>query len=220
MIKKQNLSRTLLGVGGARLFNLPGVIYPKEMLITKVGLNQRSGKPYRVPQSNWGVTSNEAAKLLHCTPSAARSLLHRHRVPFRIVGAEGQSLRFFWNKKRVQALVAQRLPIAIKSSLTLIDAAEAQRILGVGRSTLYRYERRGKLNVTKVRCPSPKGLHPCTLYIREDVERLAQYLHSLRPKQQDICSLSHSYRSRKTHPSHDSPSDSSLSEPCGNKNFK
>ena len=189
MVKPHFIPRTLKGVGGIRLFDIPGVVYPKEMLITKVGLNHKNGRPYKEAPVSWGIPTSEAAAILHCTPSAARTWLHRRKVPFRIVGEEGQSLRLFWRKERVQALAEERLPVLEQRSVEMIDSVEAQRILGVGRSTLYRYERRGQLSVTKVRKPSPRGLRTCSYYHRTEVERLAQYLHSMRAKEAEMRSF-------------------------------
>lgn len=186
MVKPHFIPRTLKGVGGVRLFDLPGVVYPKEMLITKVGLNHKSGRPYKEIPLNWGITTNEAAAILRCTPASARTWLHRRKVPFRIVGEAGQSLRLFWRKDRVQALAKERLPVLQRQSEELVDATEAQRILGIGRSTLYRYEMRGQLSVTKVRKPSPRGLRPCSYYKRAEVEQLAKYLQSIRAKEAEM----------------------------------
>lgn len=186
MVKPHFIPRTLKGVGGVRLFDLPGVVYPKEMLITKVGLNHKNGRPYKAAPVNWGITTNEAAAILGCTASSARTWLHRRKVPFRIVGEEGQALRFFWRKERVEALAKERLPVLRKRSQSLISSSEALCILGIGRSTLYRYERQGKLSVTKVRKPSPRGLRSCSYYNRAEVERLAEYLSSLREKEKEM----------------------------------
>ena len=170
------------------------------MLITKVGLNQKSGKPYTEAPISWGITTNAAARILGCSASAARSALHRHKVPFRIVREEGQSLRLFWHKGRVQKLAERRLPVLSKKQDNLLDSTEAMRILGVVRSTLYRYERSGLLSVTKVRKPSSRGLRSCSYYRRADVIQLAEYLSHLRAKELEMRSFRQQYT-----PSHISP---------------
>lgn len=193
MVRPHFIPRTLRGVGGVRLFDIPGVVYPKEMLVTKTGLNQKSGRPYREAPRNWGIPTSEAARILGCSPSAARAWLHRRKVSFRIVGEEGQALRLYWHKARVEALAKKRLPVLRKKTDELVTSAEALRMLGVGRSTLYRYELRGLLSVTKVRKPSPRGLRTCSYYKRSELERMAKYLSSLREKEKEMQSF------RKTH---------------------
>ena len=170
------------------MFDIPGVIYPKEMLVTKAGLNQKDGQPYREAPV-WGITSREAAALLGCTPPAARTWLHRRKVPYRIVGEEGQTLRIFWRKEMVMSLAENRLPIVQKQPSSLISSEEALRILHVGRSSLHRYQERGQLSVVKVRHPSGKGLRKCSYFNRKEVEKLAGRLTAMRKKEAEIATM-------------------------------
>ena len=175
------------------MFDIPGVIYPREMLIAKAGFNRKSGRPYKdVP--GWGISSREAAKLLGNTPSAARAWLHRHKVPYRIVGENGQMLRLLWRKKNVELLAHRRLPILRDIVAPLISSAEARKILCVVPSTLHRYQQKGRLNVLKVRIPTMRGLRKCSYFNRAEVERLAKYLSRMRKKESEIRSLRRSSR--------------------------
>ena len=194
MVKPHFIPRSLRGVGGVRLFDIPGVVYPREMLVTKAGLDHKSGKPYTKSQKAWGVTTSEAADLLHCSTSAARNWLHRRKVPYRIVGEEGQSLRLFWRRERVIELAQQRWPVLRKRNSSLITSKEAQRILGIGRSSLYRYEQRGQLSVTKMRHTTAHGMRRCSYFKRAEVERLAKYLSSARVKEAEMRSFRRSNR--------------------------
>lgn len=179
MVRPNFIPRTLRGVGGVRLFNIPGVIYPKEVLVPKAGMNRKSGLPYReVP--GWGVTSREAANLLGCTPAAARTWLHRRKVPYRLVGSQGESLRLFWRKDRVISLAEQRLPIVQTCPPSYISASEALRILKVGRSSLHRYQERGQLSVVYLRIATARGLRKCCCFRRAEVEALAKHLSRIR----------------------------------------
>lgn len=185
MVRPNFIPRTLRGVGGIRLFDLPGVVYPKEMLVVKPGFNRKDGRPYPyVP--GWGLTSREAAALLGSTPSATRTWLHRRKVPYRIVGVEGQSLRMYWRKDRVLALARERNPIARQCPDTLILTDEARSILNVGRSTLMRYEQKGRLRVVRMRAPSNKGLRLHSFYERAEVEQLAKHLATTRAKESEL----------------------------------
>jgi DNA-binding transcriptional MerR regulator len=51
----------------------------------------------------------------------------------------------------------------------LVDAAEAARILGVKRSTVHKYEERGKLVPVETRY---EGLRRKPMFLRSDVEKL------------------------------------------------
>ena len=134
------------------------------------------------------MTTNEAASLLGVTASAARSCLHRHKVPYRIVGEEGQALRLYWRRSRLLAIAAlrQREPVLKSCPPAQVTSEEAMRILGISRSTLYRYERSGQLSVVRYRHPSARGPRRFCCYKRSEVERLAEYLTSLRLRQDEI----------------------------------
>ena len=75
MVKPNFIPRNLRGVGGIRLFDLPGVFYPREVLVTKAGLDHKSGLPYKEPPIHWGITTGQAADILGLSASATRSLL-------------------------------------------------------------------------------------------------------------------------------------------------
>lgn len=189
MIKPNIIPRTLRGIGGIRLFDLPGVIYPKEVLVAKPGFNRKDGRPYKYTPG-WGLTTRESAKLLGTTPSAARSWLHRRNVPYRIVGETGGILRLYWQKARVQTLANARLPIApIKFPKNLISAEETRRRLQVARSTLARYEKNGRLRVVRMRARTSKGLRSRTFYHLTEVEHLADYLKASRQLEQKLLLL-------------------------------
>lgn len=188
MVRPNFIPRTLRGVGGVRLFDIPGVIYPKEMLIPKVGYNRKNGLPYReIP--GWGLSTREAADLLGCTPASARTWLHRRKVPYRLVSDDGLNTRIFWRKDKVLALAKARLPIYHHCPPSLISSAEALKILGIGRSTLHRYQERGLLSATLVRSPSNKGLRKCCYFRRAEVENLAHLVTELRSKEAELSHL-------------------------------
>lgn len=170
------------------MFDIPGVVYPKEVLIPKAGMNRKSGRPYRITPG-WGVTSREAASILGCTPSSARTWLHRRKVPFRLASDDGQIIRLFWRRDRVVALAESRLPIVQKCPPSLISAVDALRILHIGRSSLHRYQERGRLSVTQVRSPSHKGLRKCNYFIRSEIEDLAKQLSIMRRKETEISGI-------------------------------
>lgn len=186
MVRPNFIPRTLVGVGGVRLFDIPGVVYPKEVLVPKEGMNRRDGRPYRELPPGWGVTSREVGAMLGCTHAAARAWLRRHKVPFRFVGAEGVSLRIYWKRDRVLALKEARLPLVQDVPSTLISSREAQRILSVERSTLHRYEERGLLSVVKMRRATTRGSRLGSYFARLQVESLARRLSLVRLKEEEL----------------------------------
>lgn len=179
MVRPNFIPRTLRGVGGVKLFDLPGVIYPKEVLRAKPGMNRKSGKPYSEPPP-WGISTREASVILCCTPAAARLSLHKHRVTYRLVSQPGHPLSLYWKKDQVLQLAQSRLPLVREQPPKLISSEEALRLLGVGRSSLHRYTIRGRLHVTQVRFMSPRGTRKRAYFQRAEVVRLAHHLRALR----------------------------------------
>lgn len=178
--------RRRLGVGGIRLYDHPGIRYPKELFVVRRGMNRRNGRPF-TDNNDWGVTSREAGRMMGCTAAAARVWLRRRRVPYRFVKSPGCVTTLYWSKARVAALVDSRLPITSRSATSsLITTAEALRILGVSRSSLYRYQIRGLLRAKYVRSLSSRGLRKCIHYYRSEVESLAAALIAIRRKQAEI----------------------------------
>lgn len=185
MVRPNFIPRTLIGVGGVRLFNIPGVIYPDEMLHAKPGVKKKDGKPYKTPPE-WGVSSKEAAEILGCSVSATRMALHKHRVHYRWVQDE-ESRRLYWRKSQVEKLLQERLPDMKEAPHKLISTKEATELLGISRSTLQRYYLRGKLKGIQVRFILPKaGARRRTYFLRAEVRRLAARLSAMRRRAAEL----------------------------------
>lgn len=180
------LPRTLIGAGGVRLIDMPGVVYPREVIAGRKGWDRRSGRPYtKVPE--WGISSREAARLMGCTLASARATLSRHKVRRRKVQGDDKVMRLYWKKEQVMALVESRAPLADKRPPKLITVPEALAILKVARSSLYRYVQRGRLREVKMRFSSPqRGARVKSLFVRAEVRKLAVYLRALREKEREI----------------------------------
>ncbi len=185
MVKPNFIPRTLRGVGGVKLFDLPGVIYPQEVLRVKPGMNRKNGKPYTEPPP-WGISTREASVILGCTPAAARLSLHKHHVTYRLVSQPGHPMSLYWKKDQVLKLAQSRLPLIRQQPPKLITSAEALHILGVGRSSLHRYAMRGRLHVTQVRFMSSRGARRRTYFQRAEVVRLAHHLRALRKQAEQL----------------------------------
>lgn len=173
MIHKPKIKRTLIGVGGVHLIEHPGVVYPKEVLRTRPGMERKTGTPYdKIPR--WGVSTREAARILMCSPTAARQRLHRCKVLFHRVKRNDGPPALFWKLTQVEKLAGKTYPLVARRPPKMLDAAEAAEILGMARSALYRYAKRGTLHVTTLRVASPKGARLRCYYRRNEIEALAR----------------------------------------------
>ena len=75
------LPRTLIGVNGVRLINIPGVYYPPHMLTEKTQRERHLPVILSKPPA-WAISSRQAAEIPGCKQSSTRELLHRERVRF------------------------------------------------------------------------------------------------------------------------------------------
>ena len=182
--RKDCIPRTLVGLGGVRLYDMPGVVYPAEVLRARKGYMRGSGAAYReVPA--WGMSTRQAARVLGCGETAARSYLHRHKVPYRVVAERGKPYCNYWRRSSVLALVRQRGAIVKRKPARMVDAAQAMAELGVGRSTLQRYVLRGMLRQVKLRVLTGRGLKSRAYYMRAQVRGLAAHLRAVRVKEEE-----------------------------------
>ncbi len=189
MVRPNFIPRTLRGVGGKRFFNIPGVIYPQEVLKVKAGTDRKSGLPYNVIPNEWGVSTREAAQMLSCTPSAARNSLHKKRVTFRLVSRPGLAPSIYWKRDQVEGIIKNRLPLLPQTPQRFVTVEEALNILHVRRSSLYRYVRNGKLKEVKVRRMSSKGPRVISLYNRAQVRKLSARIRAVRLKEEELSRL-------------------------------
>lgn len=173
MIHKHKLKRTLIGVGGVHLIKHPGIVYPKEVLRTLPGMEQKTGNPYRKTPA-WGISTREAAVILMCSLTAARQRLHRHKVLFHRVKRPNGPPALFWKLSQVEKLAAQSHPLVAHRPSKLLDASEAAAMLGMARSALYRYAKKGMLTVTTVRVMTPKGARLRCFYRKNEILALAR----------------------------------------------
>ena len=185
MVQPNFIPRTLRGVGGVRLIDLPGVQYPPEMLHVRPGHNARNGLPYEAPPA-WGISTREAAGILKCTSSAVRITLHRRQVRCRAVREPGMSLTLYWDRSEVDRLADRRHPVVGKVPAKLVTPTEACKLLGLARSSLHRYTCKRWLHPVHVRVPSGRGLHHRSFFRRAEVVKLAHHLRALRERRRQI----------------------------------
>lgn len=196
MLGPNKLPRTLRGVGGIKLIDMPGVIYPPEVLTGKGGWERRRGRVFREAPA-WGMTSGEAAKLLGCTASAVRCTLSRHHVKCRKVLDADNILRLYWHREQVEDLARKRAPVVDAQPKKLMGVQEALKILGVSRSSLHRYSGKGMLTEVKVRYSSAgQGLRLKCFYIRSEVLKLQRHLKAMREKEAELSRMRALWRER------------------------
>ncbi len=168
------LPRELIGVGGVRLYNIPGVIYPASML--RECDRKERGMPIILQRApSWAISTRQAAELLNCRPASARELLHRERVRFCRVAIGNYPPTVYWDKSRVRALVRRRKPVISVRPSRLVDSAEALAILGVSRNSLSRYARVGMLQRFRLRYLRSDGARLTYFYLRSEVEKLRMH---------------------------------------------
>ncbi|MBQ7022233.1 MAG: hypothetical protein IJN29_01535 [Akkermansia sp.] len=182
-----SIPRTLIGRNGARLYDIPGVIYPRKML------NQQSHHPHLKKEilqtmPDWAITTKQASHILRCGRSHTRALLHRRNICSCYVQLTGGRICTCWHKIQVMQLAEQRnappeLPIE-----QLLSIREATQLVGVSRSTFTRYVKLGLLKRYSLRRQSPgMGQRINSFFKKSQVEHLLtmrKYIFSKKPRRQ------------------------------------
>lgn len=179
MMPGPRIPRTLRGLGGVRLFDIPGVIYPKHVLQAEEGMDPRTGKPYNHPPCGT-ITTCEVAKMMKCSCSAARQCLKKNKVSRFQVQMPHVRLRFYWKKDEVKRLLDKRVPLLSEVPAQMMVSREVCEVLGISRASVYRYVRAGLLEEIKSRILMERGQRSIALYRRSQVKRLMLKLRNLR----------------------------------------
>ena len=177
--RANHIPRTLIGAGGARLFNMPGVVYPAHMLVGP-GRSLRCKRRVYTEIPDWAITSSQAAQLLSCNPSSARELLHRKGVRHCHVMVGNGPVIVCWERARVREIAAERSPMTLSIPEKLVSLPESLQMLAVSRTTLRRYVRIGHLQEFPLRRPTARGTRVQNFYLRSDVTRLRSLRNALR----------------------------------------
>lgn len=177
-----------MGVGGVRLQNHPGIKHPPHILQARPGYEPRSGKPYHKPPP-WGIDTWQAADLLGCGSAAARALLHRHGVKFRVVQEPGKPPCNLWDRDAVAALARERDITRTRLPPAMMDSRQAMKHLGVSRSSLQRYVQRGYLRQRMYRIQTPRSIRLRAYFPAPQVHALATLLRRMRAKEAELHEL-------------------------------
>lgn len=166
------IPRTLVGNGGVRLYDIPGVIYPAYMLSEQRCLEQGL-EVILDTKPEWGISTRAAADILRCLPSSARNLLHRKRVRHCRVKEGPYPPTSYWDKRQVKALAVARKPVMSEVPARFVMSGEAMEMLSVSRNTMNRYVNRGMLQQYRMRLNLSDGARLYNLFLRSEVRKLA-----------------------------------------------
>lgn len=166
---------TRRGLGGMKLFNIPGVVYPQSVLEAQPGMHPRTGCPYSKPPPNT-LSTGAVAMRLGIRASSARSFLHRHKVRFYIVQYGSSPRMKYWSRHQVQRLLAKMPQQSEKRPRGTLTLRQAMEQLPCTRSTLQRHTANGRVRVVVRRQATPYGMRAVFYYNAADVKRLSSYL--------------------------------------------
>lgn len=175
ILQSNSLMRTRRGLGGVKLFNIPGVIYPESMFAAPPGMHPRTGLPYSRPPANT-VSTYAVAKRLGILPSSARALLRRHKVRFYIVQAGTAPWTKYWSRRQVQRLLEKMPRQPARQPRGTLTLHQTMELLPCSRSTLQRHTANGRVRVVVRRHATPRGLRAVYYYNAADVKNLRTYL--------------------------------------------
>lgn len=182
MVSPAWLPRTLKGLGGIRLINVPGVKFPDTAFRADKGMNPRTGKPFDYPPHDT-VSTLEASRILGRGISSTHTLMRKRSIPFYFVRHNGSGRTLlYWDRKAVNQLLRGLPPVQKHLPPTLVKAGDALLILGVVRSTLYRYVASGKLSEFRRRVMTTRGYRHQCLYLKSEVMKLKSWRNACREK--------------------------------------
>lgn len=179
LMRPGSLPRTLRGVGGIKLIDMPGVKYPESVLQGRKGADTQSGKPHGVVPK-WGISTRDAAHLLGVSVRSARTMLNRQKARYRLVAQAGRCACMYWDRRVVERMLARRMPLVRRVPEKLCTAKEACYILLVARSSLSRYVKSGVLKEYKFRLVTEKGVRLLSYFLRAEVRKLAARRNAVR----------------------------------------
>ena len=180
-VRRNEIPRSLIGAGGVRLYDIPGVIYPREMLNLEPAPQEEVAEDdceilERPPI--WGMPTAEVARQMGCSIGAARMRLQRCGVDQVKVRKGNGSLCSYWRREQVRQIIGTRGEDVESMPSCYLTATAAAHLLQLSRSSLTRYEKLGKLKAVRVMFRT--GGYKCvkSYYLRSDIRRLLYHLNS------------------------------------------
>ena len=149
----------------ARWASVPGVSYPEE-----VEARPQMPAIEEMDSKEW-MSTREAAELLGCTGSAARSRLHRNKVSYKRVLMDAWHDTIVWLRVAVEAMHAGDPSMSLPEEGWL-TAQQACEQLGINRTSLHKYTALGELRAIQVRIRTRRGMRKALFY---EPEQLAAF---------------------------------------------
>ena len=181
MIRPNTIPRTLIGSKGERFYDIPGLVYPKEVLYPQPP-QQNEAEMINEPPP-WGISTKEAAALLNCRNSSARVLLRKHGITRVMVKRRMRPPISYWHKGEIEALMQRRVKEVDSMPTQYLSTDDACRQLNISHTTIYRFIRYGKIKGMRVRFRTEKGIRLRYFFRLSQVRLLKYHVEALKRKQ-------------------------------------
>lgn len=188
-VRRNGIPRSLIGAGGVRLYDIPGVIYPREMLRREPNARAQVEPEKEVIDEDceilprppiWGMPTAEVARQMGCSIGAARMRMQRHGVQRVMVRITGGAICSYWRREQVRNIIGKRNKDVEAMPSCYLSATATAHLLQLSRSSLARYEKLGKLKPVRVMFRTGEFKCIKSYYLRSEVRRLSYHLNSIR----------------------------------------
>lgn len=161
----------------------PGIIFPDEIWKHENGRvpqnKSEAIKKFRASReaivlTEWGYTTNQAAKKMGISPSGARQYMYRHHIPNRTGTTKKHTLTLYWKKSSVAWLAQSREKEIDRIPEDHTTVKQLSKILGVSPTSIYRACNGTKEIGKLVRVKSEKLRRIHRLFSAKDVKFLSQ----------------------------------------------
>lgn len=127
----------------------------------------RRGTDSHIPL-DWGITTNQVARKMKISDSAARQLLHRHSIRNKVVRHPlRNTLQLFWNKKDVETLLRCRPGRTPRIPEGYMTTQEAATLLSLSKTSLARLHKRIKFPTKLIKLKQRKSERVHRIYKRD-----------------------------------------------------
>ncbi len=164
--------KTFVGADGKLYIHNPKLVFPehiKSRLVRDIAEQEdESADAY--------METHDIARMMGCSTSAARQYLHRHKVHYCVCGVKGVGKCNLWLRDDVARVLSRREPGCEHKPDEYMEMKDAQRLLGVVRSYIYKLARKGLVRQYKCRMKTRRGERVRCLYHRADLEHVRLHL--------------------------------------------
>lgn len=173
---------TIIGAGGVKLINLPGLVHPESALHTRKEYDKKTNQAYDVAPEGY-VSAKEAAKMLKISRSAASVKLARNKVKRVIVKTHAAPPSNYYPKAKIIAMIDKSAPIIDSIPAGWMTVEKTAESLGVSRSAIQRAIRSGLIGHELVRVSSGQGLRKLIIISPDHIKSYLSLLEVKRDEQ-------------------------------------